>query len=296
MFRLDLASPLKSPLFSSIFIVLLLALLVSGCTNPPPPMFPIQERPDPLESHIWRFRFLELRVENPQEDRRLVNISVSNGDEPYLILLGFKADLGVTGSTVFKRNVYNNDEWAENLKAGGIQSIPIPMGVLDFPDVTRNSVIGILAVAMESDRTPWQVIENRVATIRQSITAIARQEVENRSSPIDPSNISFVDNIQQSILEASTALNPTLLTTEAAENIIFSGVDTDEVIGMNAMVFMYDPPTGGLALPHYIPPYFVDALVPNKVYPLGSSTQTIRFENEDLDALYFTSLILQRGQ
>ena len=256
----------------------------------------MQERPDPLVSHIWRVRFLELRVENPQEDRRLVNISVSNGDEPYLILLGFKADLGVVGSTVFKRNVYNDDEWAENMKAGGIEAIPIPMGVLDFPDVNRNSVIGILAIAMESDRTPWQVIESRVATIRQSITAIARSEVEARSTAIDPSNMSFVDNIQQALLEASAPLTPTLLTSEAAENLIFSGIDTDEMIGVNAMVFMINPPTGGLSLPHYIPPYFVDALVPNKVYPLGSSTQSIRFENEDLEALYFTSVILQRSQ
>ena len=174
--------------------------------------------------------------------------------------------------------------------------IPIPMGVLDFPDVTRNSVIGILAIAMESDRTPWQIIDDRVATIRQSITAIARRDVESRNTPVDASNSAFVDMIQEALLESVAPLTPTLMTSEAAENIIFSAVDTDELIGVNAMVFMHNPPTGGLALPHYIPPYFVDALEDNKVYPMGSTNNSIRFENNDLEALYFTSMILQRSK
>ena len=248
-----------------------------------------------MQSHIWRIRFLELRVENPEEDRRLANISVSNGDEPYLILLGFKADIGVAGSTVFKRNVYNDDDWAKNLKRGGIESIPLSMGVIDFPDVTRNSVIGILAIAMESDRTPWQVIDSRVAEIRQSLTAIARRDVEGRTMDLNPSNSAFIDIIQEGMVEAVAPINPTLSSTQGAENFIFSTADADELIGFNAMVFMYDPPTGGLSLPRYIPPYFADALEPNKVYPLGSSQSAIRFENNDHDALYYTSMILQRA-
>lgn len=279
-----------------LLLTLVLSSLFSGCTNPPPPLFPLQERQDPLQSHIWRIRFLELRVENPEEDRRLANISVSNGDEPYLILLGFKADIGVAGSTVFKRNVYNDDDWAKNLKRGGIESIPLSMGVIDFPDVTPNSVIAILAIAMESDRTPWQVIDSRVAEIRQALTAIARRDVEGRNTEVDPSNSAFVDIIQEAMVEAVAPLTPTLSSSQGAENFFFSAADADELIGINAMVFMYNPPTGGLTLPRYIPPYFVDALEPNKVYPLGSSRSAIRFENNDLDALYFTSMIMQRSQ
>ena len=283
------------PRYLSIFIFFLMASL-AGCTNPPPPLFPIKEPPpDPEQSFDWRVRLLELRVEDPQEDRTLVNINISNGDEPYFILLGFKANIGEPRSTVYRRNTYNNDEWAENLKKGGIAPIPLTMGALDFLEVKDNSVICLLAIAMESDRTPWQIIESRVAGIREELIRIARSEVEARTA-VDPSDYSFVDNLQQLMISAAAPLNTTLMSGEAVENIIFSGVDTDEVIGMNAMVFMNSPPVGGLALPHYIPPYFVDALDPNKFYPLGSPRQSIRFENEDLEALYFTSMILQRAE
>lgn len=276
-------------------LFLLLAFLLPGCSNPPPPLFPIKERAPLQTSADWRVRFVELRVENPQEDRRLVNISVSNGDEPYFIIVGFKANLGEPRSTVYRRNLYNDDEWAENLKRGGIATIPLSMGAIDFPDVQNNSVICVLAIAMESDRTPWQIIESRVASIREEMLNIARSEVEARTM-VDPADMSFVDNLQQRMISAALPLNTALNSTEAVENVIFSGVDTDEVIGMNAMVFMNNPPAGGLSLPHYIPPYFVDALEPNKFYPLGSSRKTIRFENQDLDALYFTSMILQKAQ
>ena len=268
----------------------LIATSLSGCSGP---LFPIRAQPEagtPAASSLlyrdWGIGFTALRIVDAQEDRRFANFSVSNGDEPYLIVLGFKGDIGIQGSVQLFKNRYEDDEWAENTRAGRTVRIPDDMAIMRFNDVSETSVIGILAIMMESDRTPWPIIADRVDEITSRLRQAAVREIEERAS-LDPSDTSLLDNLHQNMIEAGSPLATSLSAGEAIENLIFSGVDTDEVIGMNALIFMEDPPTQELRLPHYIPPYFTDALSA-KNYALESIP--LVFENGPLRARYHVEL------
>ena len=278
-----------------ISLFLLLATSLVGCSGPLFPIRPQQAEDGPptaasLQYRDWALGFTRLRVVDAQEDRRLANFSISNGDEPYLIVLAFKGDVGIQGSVQMFKNRYEDDEWAENTRAGRTVQLPDDMAILRFNDVTRNSVIGVLAIAMESDRTPWPIIADRVADISGRLNQAAVREIEERAS-LDPSDTAFLDNLHQSMIEAANPLATSLSAGQAIENLIFSGIDTDEVIGVNALILMQDPPTQDLRLPHYIPPYFTDALAP-KDYSIDSIP--LIFENGPLKARYHVELKIRQ--
>ena len=270
------------------YLVLLTIFLTASCSGP---AFPIRSLPsDPLQSEDWGIGFTRLRIADAQEDRRMASFSVSNGDEPYVILLGFRGDVGVVGSVQIIRNAYENDEWAENTRGGRTVTLPNTMSVLRFNEITNNTVIGVLAIAMESDRTPWPIINERVLEIVDRLQAAAVREIEERAS-IDPTDTSFLDNLHQNMIEAAIPLSTSETAATTLENLIFSGVDTDEAIGVNSMILMKRPPTQNLRLPHYIPPYFTDALG-NKDY--GFDTTPLIFENTALRARYLAEVRVRK--
>ena len=276
--------------FRLIYLTLILATTLNGCSGP---LFPIRAQPEaepPAASTLrfsdWGVGFTSLRIVDAQEDRRFASFSVSNGDEPYLILLGFKGDIGIQGSVQMFKNRYEDDEWAENTRAGRVVRIPDDMAIMRFNDISKNTVIGILAIMMESDRTPWPIIADRVSDITNELRQAAVREIEGQST-LDPSDTAFIDNLHQNMIVAGNPLATSLSAGEAIENLIFSGVDTDEVIGMNALIFMEAPPVGTRQLPHYVSPYFTDALAV-KNYSLDSFP--LVFENGPLRARYHVEL------
>lgn len=268
----------------------MLALLIAGCSGP---AFPLRAPPPPPpRPQDWGIGFTRLQVVDPQEDRQIASFSVSNGDEPYLILIGFKGELGIEGSVQMVLNRYEDDEWAENTRARSVVRVPEPMAILRFNDVSATSVIGILAIAMESDRTPWPIIADRVTEITTNLQQAARREIEQRTL-LDPSDTAFIDNLHQSMIEAANPLATSISAGEALENIIFSGIDTDEVIGMNALLFMLNPPAREINLPYYIRPYFADAL---QVQDYPFDTFPLIFVNSALRARYNVELRVGKYQ
>ena len=273
---------------SHIAVFCLAILLIPGCNSLlPPPADPQDDPPaTPPRSSNWAIGFTRLRVEDPQEDRQIASFSISNGDEPYLILIGFKSELGVTGSGQIVTNQYQDDEWAENTRAGRIVNIPATMGIFEFRGVTSDTVIGILAITMESDRTPWQVIEDRVQQVISNLQNVIIREVEQRDSP-NFNGTEFIDNLHQAMVEAAIPLSTSLSAGQALENLIFSGIDTDEFIGANSIVFMEREPTRALTLPHYSPPHFTDRLE-DKDYTLNAFP--LVYENNNLRARYISEM------
>ena len=269
--------------------LLLTVVMMAGCSgfmpssSSPPSSQPVQEpAPTSRQASNWAIGFTRLRVIDPQEDRQFASFSLSNGDEPYIILIAVKGELGRSGSTEIAVNRYQNDEWAENTKRGGIVDIPATMGIFEFRGVGNDTVIAILALAMESDRTPWPIIEDRLNVVRTNLAPIISREIEGRSSP-DLRSTAFLDNLHQAMVEAVEPFLSPISATETLEDFIFSGIDTDELIGMNSMVFMTRPPSEALVFPYYTPPYFTDVLS-NKDYLLNSFP--LIFENSSLKAEY----------
>jgi hypothetical protein len=70
---------------------------------------------------------------------------------------------------------------------------------------------------------------------------------------------------------------------QALENIVFSGVDTDELIGINSLVFMTTPPSRSLTFPHYRQPYLTDIFT-NRDFVFNSNA--LIFQNNSLGARY----------
>ena len=120
------------------------------------------------------------------------------GDEPYLIVIGFRSTVGRSGTTRTFLNRYRNDEWAENLQTGRGANVPASMGVLDFPDVTlttaglafranaralRRSVppeiLGAVILAMDSDGSPLERIDRLVNKLRRELHTQLQDVIED---------------------------------------------------------------------------------------------------------------------
>lgn len=230
----------------------------------------------------WEITMTRLKVIDAQEDRSLMGVPLSDGDEPYIIMFGFQSTLGTAGSTVVRKNTFENDEWAGHLKAGQQRQIPIAMGLMQFENVSNMDVVGVVVIALESDRTPWAIIRNRIEEVEANLTTAVARSVENRREP-DFESTAFVDELHQSMQDAVGPIAKPLTTGQALESIVFSGVDTDEVVGINSMIFMRRPPSRSLNYPHYSPPYLTDVFK-NRDFVFNSSA--LVFQNTNLGAKY----------
>jgi hypothetical protein len=66
----------------------------------------------PSRSFNWEIALTRLKVADAQEDRSLMGVPISDGDEPYLIMIGFKSRFGKSGSTDILTITFENDDWA----------------------------------------------------------------------------------------------------------------------------------------------------------------------------------------
>jgi hypothetical protein len=107
----------------------------------------------------------------------------SDGDEPYIAVIGFRSRFGTPGSTSawFQGGLSELSGGAED---GDVLGIPDAQGRTTFPSVTRiglgeiltgqnPEVIGTITVAMESDATPWSAMRN----IFTNLASVARTEI-----------------------------------------------------------------------------------------------------------------------
>lgn len=237
-------------------------------------------------SQNWEIALTRLKVLEAQEDRSLLGVPISDGDEPYIIMFGFKSRFGMSGSTEIQGNRFEDDDWADHLKAGQQRNIPVAMGSLRFNDVGAGEVVGVVVLAMESDRTPWAIIRNRVEEVEADLLQAVAREVESRREP-DLETTAFIDNLHQTMQESVQPIAKPLTRGQALENIVFSGVDTDEVIGVNSLIFMKRPPSRSLQYPHYRQPYLTD-IFENRDFVFNNNA--LVFQNNSLGARYEAEL------
>ncbi len=230
----------------------------------------------------WEIAMSRLKVVDAQEDRSLMGVPLSDGDEPYIIMFGVQSTFGTANSTEVRVNNFEDDEWGDHLKAGQQRQIPIGMGSMRFQDVMNSDVVGIVVVALESDRTPWAIMRNRIEEVQTQLQQAVARSVENRREA-DFETTAFIDEMHQAMQDAVGAIAKPLTTGQALENIVFSGVDTDEVVGINSMIFMRRPPSRSLKYPHYRPPYLTDVFA-NRDFVFNSNA--IVFQNSNLGAKY----------
>ncbi|MFK7843668.1 MAG: hypothetical protein AB8G77_00100 [Rhodothermales bacterium] len=234
----------------------------------------------------WQIILTRLKVLEAQEDRSLMGVPLSDGDEPYIVMFGVQSTFGTSGSTVVQINNFRDQQWNDHLKVGQQRTIPVGMGSLRFENVSNKEVVGIVAIALESDRTPWKIIENRVELVKEDLKAAVARSVEGRRE-VDYETTAFIDELHQAMQEAVGPIATPLTTGQALENIIFSGVDTDEVIGVNSMIFMKKPPTRSLNYPHYRQSYLTDVFT-NRDFLFNSNA--LVFQSGSLGAKYEVEL------
>ena len=272
-------------------VVLSALVLMQGCASLMPDSgnqaFDLELQPT-LDN--WEIALTRLKVVDAQEDRSLMGVPLSDGDEPYILMFGFKSRFGTSGSTEIFSNQFEDDGWGEHLKAGQQRVIPVGMGSMRFNSVADGEVVGVIILAMESDRTPWAIIRNRVEEVTEELRMAIEREVESRNNP-DLETTAFIDNLHQTMQEAVQPIAKPLTTSQALENIVFSGVDTDEVVGINSLIFMTRPPSRALIYPHYRPPYLTDVFE-NRDFVFNNNA--LIFHNSSMGARYEAELRVRK--
>ncbi len=234
----------------------------------------------------WELALTRLRVVDAQEDRSLMGVPLSDGDEPYIVMYGFRSRFGRSNSTEVFVNEYADSGWSGRLRTGQQAAIPVGMGTLRFERVESDEVIGAIVVVFESDRTPWAVMRSRVTEVQEIVQLNVAHSVEDRRNP-DLESTLFVDELHQSLHDAVVPLAKPLTPGQALESIVFSGVDTDELIGANSIILMRRQPSQSLGYPHYRPPHLTDVLT-ERDFDIG--TNPLVFRNATLGAQYDVEL------
>jgi hypothetical protein len=118
-----------------------------------------------VDTRDWAIDANQMVTNNVQEDSWF-----SDGDEPYIAVIGFRSRFGTPGSTSawFQGGLSELSGGAED---GDVLNIPDAQGRVTFPGVTRlglgeilggqnPEVVGTITVAMESDATPWSAMRS----------------------------------------------------------------------------------------------------------------------------------------
>jgi hypothetical protein len=202
-----------------------------------PPAHPVPVVPTPPSvDETWRLGASRLWISSKSEE---------SGDEPYFIVIGFRARLSTSGSA---SAVWNGDlhELADDKEHGEVL-IPSSMGVVQFDRVRRVTladylggmqpeILGVVVIAMESDETPFsdvRVIANRArAAVQAEADSIANATMEERdrwrADPIGTLNAAIArvqKSVELNLRERLVELNRSLFS-------------PDDQIGFSAKLFL----------------------------------------------------------
>jgi hypothetical protein len=185
----------------------------------------------------WNIRLEQLRVNDADEDGVF-----SDGDEPYLVAIGFRSRFRTAGSTQVFWGEMLDDDWANGVESGDTRAIPGPMGTLEFPAVdlptldqivhgTFPEVLGSLVIAMESDATPFDAVRDKV----HDIEGVIRSQLTNlvEGGALDLQNPG--PQIKAAVKAAQDQLTPSI--GEAIGLWLQSFGDPDDLVGVNVLAY-----------------------------------------------------------
>lgn len=185
----------------------------------------------------WRIRLSRLEVRNADEDD-----VTSDGDEPYLVTIGFRSKFKTPGSTKIMWTGHLDDDWANGIDGDESAGIPAQMGLVSFDDVERPTlkqisagtmpeVLGAIVVCFESDATPFDAIRSKMRELEG--------EIRNQLVPlIEQGQLNTFDpgpQIQAAVQAVRDKVTPT--TREKIAIWLSSFADPDEMIGFESLVF-----------------------------------------------------------
>jgi hypothetical protein len=217
----------------------------------------INSAPGSAQLRNLRLQLQNLRVEQAQEDGVL-----SDGDEPYLVTLGFRSKFRTPGST----SVFWSSDLHElgNLDSGDNAGIPASMGTADFPGVQIVSVadlaqqrfpemFGAFVLCMESDATPFGAVRDLMEKLRGALhNELVRlveggQLISNFAAPRDQLEAEAKAQLGQTVRNVMDTLKPSLL--DAIGLWLQSLSDPDDFIGYQVIMFAGVDDTLGALLP-----------------------------------------------
>lgn len=188
----------------------------------------------------WFIGLSRLRVSDAQEESWL-----SDGDEPYFIMISFRSRFSTPDSTSTWTNDYDDDDWAAGVDDGNERNISVgipSMGFTGFVDVQRVSlqnlrrgvmpeILGALVIAMESDSTPWRSIRSMVNNLKNAI----EEELERLVEDGELNLLNPGPDIQEAVQNIFDSLAPDFWDIVGA--VVESAGDPDDVIGYH--LFLY---------------------------------------------------------
>ena len=258
------------------WVFLAFLMIFMGCSGPRDGGGIIPRRVEPLVG--WSITLTKVLVVEAEERRSFLGIPVDDGDEPYFVMVGVKATLGTSGNTVVRANDYRDKGWAGHLRDGQQKTIPSTMGGIRFDGVSRKDVIGIVVIAVEADMTPWTMIDERVAALSQNLESIFLNTVESRAA-INVSTSAFVNELHTSMQAAARVVTDPANASESFERRVYSLNDIDDVVGINTMVLMMEPPSDRLIYPSYRNGLLTDVLsVPGTDYRFYEKRISVRYQ------------------
>jgi hypothetical protein len=184
----------------------------------------------------WQIRLERLHVSDAQEEDFW-----SDGDEPYFIVIGFRSRFNTPNSTSAFWSGALDDEWAEGVDDGSKKNIPADMGRVSFQNVNRLSlneilqgeraeVVGALAIAVESDSTPWGTIRDMMNGLKRAVEQETKHLVEG--GILDRNNPNKAkEDIEQAIKNVKNSADTSFWT--AVESFF----DADDIIEHHVFVF-----------------------------------------------------------
>lgn len=261
----------------TIAVLATISSIVVGCSS----LTSWSPRVAPASTRNVEVAITSIKVVEAEEDRSLLGVlPLSDGDEPYVVVVGFKSTFGSSERTqVFRGELdYKNDS-KNALRAGGEKPVSAKMGALRFPDVSSNDLIGVIVIAMERDRTPTSIIDEAIAEANIRLDRAAEYSVESQGFK-SFNSMSVVNELHRNMGYAAAALDRANTAGKAFEEIFFSGGDTDEVIGMNSLLIFAKPPIPEIYYPQYNDITYTD------VFRGGAKTHTLVFENREEKAKY----------
>ncbi|KJL42547.1 hypothetical protein [Microbacterium trichothecenolyticum] len=201
----------------------------------------------------WTIRLERLFVDNADEDDFW-----SDGDEPYIVMVGFRSKFLTPGSTsVFWSGVLN-DDWANGIDSGESKAVPANQGAVRFDDVTRPTaeqvksgqfpeLLGALVLVFESDATPFSAVRGLINDLVNAVRTQLKSLVEGgKLSLTDPK-----PDIDAAVAKIRAAIEPDTLGKIGL--FLRSWGDPDDLIGMTPLIFAAVDTSMGLPIPVVAP-------------------------------------------
>ncbi|MFT3876520.1 MAG: hypothetical protein QM708_08880 [Propioniciclava sp.] len=186
----------------------------------------------------WVISLDRLHVHNADEDGFL-----SDGDEPYIVMVGFRSRFRTPGSTTVFWSGVLDDDWANGIDGNRSKAIPRKQGVVRFDNVTRPTaqqvlagdlpeVLGALVLVFESDATPFSAVRGLI----NDLQAATRTQLK---SLIEDGNLNLADprpGIDAAIKKIRAAMEPSTL--EKIGLFLQSFGDPDDLIGITPLLYV----------------------------------------------------------